>query len=270
MSSSNAPRPIPDSHCHLDVPQFADDLDDVLADAHAAGVGPLITICTRPGQLTRTRAIAHSHSGVYYAVGVHPHYVTDVRPLTVSGIARLAEDPKMVAIGETGLDYHYTRETRSAQIASLDIHIRASRMTGLPLVIHARDADDDMIEILGNAWRKGPFQCIMHCFSSGQALADLAIACGFFLSFAGMVTFPNAGPLRKIVATVPPEQVLVETDAPYLTPVPHRGQRNAPAYVRHNAEHVAGLLDLPIDTFADIVQANMRRAFPRLNDCVRQ
>jgi len=264
VSVSGATCSIPDSHCHLDCPQFADDRDRVIADARAVGVSPLVTICTRPHLLARTRDIAHTHDDVYFATGIHPHYAATEPAINVDTFIRLADDPKMVAIGETGLDYHFTRESRAAQMTSLQVHIEAARATDLPLVIHARDADDDMIEILGSAWREASFGCIMHCFSSGRKLADLAIACGFYLSVAGNVTFRNAGELRKTVATIPPDQVLVETDAPYLAPVPLRGRRNEPAHVRHTAACVANIMQISMDAFAPRVHANTLRAFPRI------
>ncbi len=269
MTMPSSARWVPDSHCHLDCPQFAEDLDRILAGARAARVGPLVTICTKPSQIDRTRTIAHAHADVFYAAGVHPHHAATEPAVTADSLIGLADDPKLVALGETGLDYHYTRDTRSAQLTSLQVHIEAARATDLPLVIHARDADDDMIEVLGTAWNRAPFRCIMHCYSSGQQLADLAIACQFHLSIAGNVTFRNADALRRTVATIPPAQVLVETDAPYLAPVPHRGQRNEPALVRHTAACVADLLHLSMNTFAEQVHANTLVAFPRIARTLR-
>jgi TatD DNase family protein len=250
-----------DSHCHLDFPDFDGELPQVIARAQAAGVARMVTICTRLHLEPLVRAIADAHPGVFYAAGVHPMRAAEDPPVTTADLVALAQHPKFVGIGETGLDYHYTADTAPQQQASLCAHIAAAQDTGLPLIIHARAADDDMAAILTESHRARPFTCVMHCFSSGPALARAALELGFYLSMSGIATFPKSGDLRDIFAATPLNRILLETDSPYLAPVPHRGRRNEPAFTRHTAEAAAALFGLPLADLAAITEANFDRLF---------
>ena len=255
------PPRITDSHCHLDFPQFEGERDDLVARAAEAGVHRMVTICTRLGQADRVRAIAEAHEGVFWAAGTHPMSVAEDGVVAVDDLTALATHPRMVGIGETGLDYHYTAESADAQKESLRVHVEAARRTGLPLIIHARDADEDMARILSDEHRAGPYTCVMHCFSSGPELAATALACGFYLSMSGIAAFPRSDALREIFASVPVDRVLVETDAPYLAPPPHRGKRNEPAFVAHTARAGAEVFGMDYDAFAAATEANFERLF---------
>ncbi len=257
------PPQIVDSHCHLDFPEFAGELPDVIARARAAGVARMVTICTRLDQEPNVRAIAEAHEGVYYAAGVHPMRAHEEPLTTVERLCAFAQHPKFVAIGETGLDYHYTAETKAVQQESLRIHIAAARQTGLPLIIHARDADDDIARILTDEFRAGAYPCVMHCFSSGAALADAALALGFYLSMSGIAAFPKSHDLRAIFAAAPRDRILLETDSPYLAPPPHRGRRNEPAYTAHTARAGAEALGMSLPEFAALTTANFDRLFQK-------
>jgi TatD DNase family protein len=252
-----------DSHCHLDFPDFEGELPAVVARAAAAGVTRMVTICTRLRLEPRVRAIAEAHEGVYYAAGTHPMSVASEPMARVEELAALARHPKLVAIGETGLDYHYTAESKALQQESLRIHIEAARRTGLPLVIHARDADADMGRILEEEYAAGRFDCVMHCFTSSAALAERALALGFYLSISGIATFPRSEELRAVFAAAPLDRLLVETDSPYLAPQPYRGKRNEPAYVADTARLMAGHLGLSPEAFAAATTANFDRLFAR-------
>ncbi len=260
---ADTPPAIVDSHCHLDFPQFADDLEGVIERARAAGVTRMVTIATRRARLDANRAIAEAHEGVFLAGGMHPLHVHEEPPISVEELVAMAQHPKFVAIGETGLDYHYSMETKDLQAESLRVHIEAARQTGLPLIIHARDADDDMARILSGEYRAGPFSCVMHCFSSGRALAETALDLGFYLSMSGIVTFRKSEELREIFRDVPLDRILVETDAPYLAPVPHRGKRNEPAFTAHTARMGAEIKGVDYATFARATSANFERLFSR-------
>ncbi len=257
------PPAIVDSHCHLDFPQLAGELDAVIARARAAGVTRMVTICTRLRLLPQVRAIAEAHEGIFFAAGTHPMSVAEEPMVTVAELVALADHPKMVGIGESGLDYHYTAESKAAQQESLRLHIEAARQTGLPLIIHARDADDDMARILTEEHRAGPYTCVMHCFSSGAGLAQAALDLGFYLSMSGIAAFPKSAPLRDIFANAPLERILVETDAPYLAPPPYRGKRNEPAYTVHTAQVGAEIFGLDYAEFAAATSANFDRLFTR-------
>ncbi len=254
---------ITDSHCHLDFPDFDGELEAVIARAHAAGVTRMVTICTKARNEPAVRAIAEAHESVFYAFGIHPMSVAEGPLVTQEHLMTVAAHPKCVAIGETGLDYHYTAESAAQQQDSLRIHIAAARETGLPLVIHARAADDDMARILTEEYRKGAYTCVMHCFSSSAELARAALDLGFYLSMSGIATFPKSQELRDIFAAAPLERILVETDAPYLAPKPFRGRRNEPAYTRHTAEVGAQIFGLPLADFAAATQANFDRLFTK-------
>lgn len=257
------PPRIVDSHCHLDFPDFDGELPEVIARAHAAGVTRMVTICTRLRNLPRVHDIVAAHPSVFFAAGVHPMSVHEEPPVTVEDLVALSRHPKMVAIGETGLDYHYTAETKDAQQASLRVHVAAARDTGLPLVIHARDADDDMARILAEEHRNGAYSCVMHCFSSGAGLARAALDLGFYLSMSGIAAFPRSGELRDIFAAAPLDRILLETDSPYLAPPPHRGRRNEPAYTAHTAKVGAEVFGLDLPSFARATSANFDRLFAK-------
>ncbi len=254
---------ITDSHCHLDFPDFEGRLDKVVADAAAAGVTRMVTICTRLRLEPSVRAIAEMHDRVFYAAGTHPMSAADEPMATVKQLTDLARHPKMVGIGETGLDYHYTADSAARQQESLRIHIAAARETGLPLIIHARDADDDMARILTEEYRNGAYACVMHCFSSTATLARAALDLDFYLSMSGIAAFPKSQELRDIFAAAPLDRILVETDAPYLAPPPHRGKRNEPAFVAHTARKGAEVFGLQYAEFAARTQANFDRVFAK-------
>jgi len=254
---------IVDSHTHLDFPDFQGELDAVIDRARAAGVTRMVTICTRLCHEPGVRAIAEAHEGVFFAAGTHPMSVASEPMATVAELERIAAHPKCVGIGESGLDYHYTAESAAAQQESLRIHIRAAQATGLPLIIHARDADDDMARILAEEHARAPYGCVMHCYSSGPDLARVALDLGFYLSASGIAAFPRSDALRAIFAAAPVERVLVETDAPYLAPPPHRGKRNEPAYTAHTARAIAGLWGMDFAEFAQATSENFDRLFAK-------
>ena len=254
---------ITDSHCHLDFPDFAEELPQVIDRAVAAGVTRMVTICTKLRSEPQVRAIAEAHAPVFYAAGTHPMSVAAEPMISADDLIALAQHPKFVGIGETGLDYHYTSESAEAQQASLRIHIAAARQTGLPLIIHARAADDDMARILTEEYRNGAYTCVMHCFSSGAELARAALDLGFYLSMSGIAAFPKSQELRDIFAAAPRERILVETDAPYLAPPPHRGRRNEPAYTVHTARKGAEVMGMDWPDFAAQTQANFDRLFTK-------
>lgn len=252
-----------DSHCHLDFPDFAGELPQIIARAEAAGVTRMVTICTRLRTEPAVRAIAEAHAPVFYAAGTHPMSAAEEPLASVDDLVALSAHPKFVGIGETGLDYYYTAESAARQQESLRIHIEAARRTGLPLIIHARSADDDMARILSEEHAAGAFGCVMHCFSSSAELAQTALSLGFYLSMSGIATFPKSGALREIFAAAPVERILVETDAPYLAPPPHRGRRNEPAYTALTAAIGAVLWDLTAAEFARQTSANFDRLFAK-------
>ncbi|MFD3189376.1 TatD family hydrolase [Sedimentitalea sp. HM32M-2] len=254
---------ITDSHCHLDFPDFEGQLDDIVANAAAAGVTRMVTICTRLRNEPAVRAIAEAHAPVFYAAGTHPMSAAQEPLVSVEQLTALAAHPKFVGIGETGLDYHYTADSAAIQQESLRIHIAAARQTGLPLIIHARAADDDMARILRDEHRNGAYFCVMHCFSSSADLARAALDLGFYLSMSGIAAFPKSQELRDIFAAAPIDRVLVETDAPYLAPPPHRGKRNEPAYTAHTARVGADIFGLDYAEFAARTQSNFNRLFSK-------
>lgn len=255
------PPRITDSHCHLDFPDFEGQTGDIVARAAEAGVARMVTICTRLRSEPQVRALAEAHEPVFYAAGTHPMSAASEPMATVEELVRLADHPKFVGIGETGLDYHYTGETKNLQQESLRIHIEAARQTRLPLIIHARAADEDMVRILSEEHGAGAYTCVMHCFSSGRGLAEAALDLGFFLSMSGIAAFPKSQELRDIFADAPADRILVETDSPYLAPPPHRGKRNEPAYTTHTARVGAEVLGMAYADFAAQTEANFERLF---------
>lgn len=252
-----------DSHCHLDFPDLIGETDAVVARAAAAGVGRMVTICTRLRLQDQVRAIAEAHDGVFWAAGTHPMHVAEEPMVSVEALVALAAHPKLVGIGETGLDYHYTAESAGPQAESLRIHIEVARRTGLPLIIHARDADADVARILTEEHAAGAYGCVMHCFTAGRALAETALGLGFYLSISGIATFRSAADLRDIFAAAPRDRLLVETDSPYLAPLPHRGKRNEPAYVAQTARVMAERLGMEPAEFAALTSANFDRLFAK-------
>ena len=252
-----------DSHCHLDFPDFQGEIDAVVTRAAAAGVTRMVTICTRLRQADEVRAIAESRPGVFWAAGTHPMHAAEEPMARLDELTALASHPKLVGIGETGLDYHYTASSAPVQQESLRLHIEAARRTSLPLIVHARDADADMARILKAEHAAGRFACVMHCFTSGAALAETALSLGFYLSISGIATFKSASGLRAIFAAAPRDRLLVETDSPYLAPQPHRGKRNEPAYAADTARLMAAHLGLDPAEFAALTTANFDRLFAK-------
>jgi len=253
-----------DTHCHLDFPDFAAERDDIVARAHAAGVKQMITISTRVRKFPEILAIAEKYPTVFCSVGTHPHNADEELDIPVSELVELAQHPRVVAIGEAGLDYYYDNAPREAQAIGLRNHIAAARETGLPLVIHSRSADEDMAAILSEETGKGAFPFLLHCFSSGPELARIGVELGGYVSFSGILTFPKSEELREIAKTVPPERMLVETDAPYLAPKPFRGKRNEPAYVAHTAAVLAETIGVSADEIARITTENAFRIFSKM------
>ena len=252
-----------DSHCHLDFPDFDEERPTVIQRALDAGVTRMVTICTRLRNEPAVRAIAEAYDPVFYACGTHPMSAAEEPLATVDELIKIAQHPKMIGIGETGLDYHYTSESADIQKESLRVHITAARETGLPLVIHARGADDDMARILAEEHATGAFACVMHCFSSSPALGKAALDLGFYLSMSGIATFPKSQDVRDIFASAPLDRVLVETDSPYLAPAPFRGRRNEPAYTAHTAAKGAEVFGISLDDFAKATTANFDRLFTK-------
>lgn len=253
-----------DSHCHLDFPDFAEERKAVIARAVAAGVGRMVTISTRVKRFASILEIAEAHEEVFCSVGTHPHNAAEEPDVTADQLVELAQHPKVVAIGEAGLDYFYDNAPRDMQATSFRRHIEAARRTGLPLVIHSRDADDDMAAILTEESGKGAFPFILHCFSSGAALAQTGVALGGYVSFSGILTFNKSTELREIAKEIPRERLLVETDAPYLAPPPFRGKRNEPSYVVHTAKVLADTLGLDADAIAQITTDNFFRLINKM------
>ncbi len=264
MTTPDRAPQITDSHCHLDFSDFDEDRDALVTRSHEAGVTRMVTICTKLRLEPEIRALAERYDSVFYAAGTHPMSAADEPMATVKELVALAQHPKFVGIGETGLDYHYTADSKPVQQESLRIHIEAARQTGLPLIIHARAADEDMARILQDEHRKGAFSCVMHCFSSGAALAEAALELGFYLSMSGIAAFPRSQELRDIFAAAPVDRILVETDAPYLAPPPHRGKRNEPAYTAHTARVGADVFGMDYADFAAQTQANFERLFSKV------
>jgi TatD DNase family protein len=250
-----------DSHCHLDY--FTDaERPEVLARAAAAGVGEMVTIGTTLAQSRTLPTLAGAQPNVWCTVGVHPHHAAEAPVPTAETLATMTAHPRVIGIGESGLDYFYDRAPRDVQQTSFRVHIRAARLAGLPLVIHARDADHDIAKILQDEYDiGGNFTLLLHCFSSSRALAEAALALGGYVSFSGILTFPKSDELRAIARNVPLDRLLVETDAPYLAPVPLRGKRNEPAYVAHTAKMLAAVRDLEPQALADLTTGNFRRLF---------
>lgn len=254
-----------DSHCHLDFDEFAAERDAVVERARAVGVARLITISTRAAAFAPLCQIAESYPDVFCTAGTHPHNAHEEADVTAEELATLARHPKCVGIGEAGLDYHYDRTPRDIAEKVFRAHIAAARESRLPIVIHARDADADIAAILRSEMDKGPFTGVLHCFSSSAMLAEAGLSLGLYISFSGILTFKNAHELRAIAKSVPMDRLLVETDAPYLAPVPFRGHRNEPAYVAATAGKLAEVMGVPVERIAAQTSANTLRLFSKMS-----
>lgn len=252
-----------DSHCHLDFPDFTQERAEIISRAQAAGVGLMVTISTRVRKFPQVLAIAEEYGNVFCSVGTHPHNAHEELDISAEDLVRLSQHPKVVAIGEAGLDYFYDKSPRDAQAQGFRTHIAAARQTQLPLVIHARDADADIARILSAEHAAGAFACVMHCFTSGRALAETALALGFYLSISGIATFRSAEALRAIFRDAPRDRLLVETDSPYLAPVPHRGKRNEPAFTADTVRAMAPHLGMEPEELAALTAANFDRLFAK-------
>ncbi|OLP59875.1 LuxR family transcriptional regulator [Xaviernesmea oryzae] len=253
-----------DTHCHLDFDDFSAERDQVIERAGAAGVRQLVTICTRVKTFDRILAVAEAYDNVFCSVGTHPNNAHEELDIETADLVRLAAHPKVVAIGEAGLDYHYDTAPPEAQKTGLRRHIAAARQTGLPLVIHSRSADEDMAAILTDETRKGAFPFILHCFTAGAELARVGVELGGYVSFSGILTFPKSEELRDIAKSIPHDRLLVETDAPYLAPKPFRGKRNEPAYVAQTAEVLAETLGMTVEEAGALTTENALRCFSKM------
>lgn len=252
-----------DSHCHLDFDDLNADLDGVLARAEAAGVKQMVTISTKISTFERVRAIAETHDNIYCTVGVHPHEADKEGDVSTQRLIELSAHERVIGIGETGLDYYYEHAPREEQKASFRRHIDAARRTGLPLIVHTRDADDDMAEILTDEMGKGAFPGLLHCFSSGSPLAKTALDLGLYVSFSGILTFKTAEGVREAARLTPLDRLLVETDAPFLAPVPNRGKTNEPGFTTHTAAKLAEVKGVTPDEIATITTDNFYRLFTK-------
>ena len=252
-----------DSHCHLDFADFGAERESVIARARRAGIGGMLTICTKISEFAGVRTLAESHDDIWCSVGIHPHEAASEPATDAATLASLADHPKVVGIGECGLDFYYDHSPRDRQAEVFRAHAAAARATGLPLIVHTRNADDETAAILAESCREAPTTGVIHCFSSGPQLAEKALDLGFYLSFSGIVTFKKAEELRAVACSVPLDRMLVETDAPYLAPMPHRGKRNEPAFVVHTAALLAQLRGLAPDDVARLTTDNFFRLFAK-------
>lgn len=252
-----------DSHCHLNFPDFSKDIEDVIKNARHNGVGVMQTICTEVEEFDEVYAIAEKYEGIYCSVGVHPNESGEKKPADLQYLLDKAALPKVIGIGETGLDYHYERSDRKIQQKSFRIHIDAARQSGLPLIVHTRDADDDTMDILEEEMARGKFKGLIHCFTSSKTLAERAIAIGFYISLSGIISFKNAQDIRDTIKILPLERLLIETDAPFLAPLPHRGKRNEPAFVKYTNLKLAEIKGISEEECARITTENFFRLFDK-------
>ncbi|WP_423069396.1 TatD family hydrolase [Devosia sp. CN2-171] len=252
-----------DSHCHLDFPELAADRAGVLARAKAAGIDGMVTISTRVKRFDEIKAIAEAHPEVWCSVGTHPHHADEELDIFADDLVRLSQHPRCVAIGEAGLDYFYDNAPKDAQETGFRRHIAAARITGLPLVIHSRSADVHMGDILREEMGQGAFPFLLHCFTGGADLARTALDLGGYISFSGIITFKNAEEIREVAKFVPADRYLVETDAPYLAPIPHRGATNEPSFVAHTAAKVAEVKGIPVEQLGEETTTNFFRLFSK-------
>lgn len=253
-----------DSHCHLDFPDFADDLDGIVSRAEAAGVGRMVTISTRVREQAKLLAIAERFPNVYCSVGTHPHHADEEDGISIDELVTLTQHPKVVALGEAGLDYFYEHGSHEAQARRFRTHIAAARETGLPLVIHTREADENCGHILEEEMTKGVFRAVLHCYTGGRELAMKAVALGLYIGFTGILTFKKSDALRALAAELPEDRILVETDAPYLAPGKFRGKRNEPSYVVETAKVLADARGVPFDEISRQTTENFFRLFSKV------
>lgn len=250
-----------DSHCHLDYPELSGDLDAVVSRADEAGIKWMTTICTQLDKFPQVLGVAERFGNIFCTVGVHPHEAGNDDNITAERLVGLADHPKVIGLGETGLDYYYERSPRDAQQTAFQAHIDASRQTGLPLIVHTRDADDDTARMLRDEYAKEPFTGVIHCFSSGREMAEAALEIGFYISISGIVTFKSAQDLREVVADVPLDRLLVETDSPYLAPVPKRGKPNEPAFTAFTARQLAEIKGVNLEELSQATTGNFFKLF---------
>lgn len=250
-----------DSHCHLDFDDFKGEQEDVVARARAAGIKGMLTICTRLADAANIRAIAAAHEGIWCSVGIHPHEAEHAPNVKAAELVALSAPEEVVGIGETGLDFYYEHSPRDVQEKVFRTHIQAARETGLPIIVHTRDADADTVRILSEEQVRGPFSGVIHCFSADAEVARCALDHGMYISFSGIITFKNAESVRQVARDVPMERLLVETDAPYLAPVPLRGRRNEPAFTVHTAAYVAEIKRIEVDELARVTTDNFFALF---------
>ncbi len=253
-----------DSHCHLDFDKFDSDFDEVIKRANNSGISKILTICTKKDKLDKTLSICENNEFIFFAYGLHPLNVGKEK-INTNEILKISCHKKMIAIGETGLDYHYSKDTINLQKKNFIDHIKLSQNTELPLIIHSRDADKDMQRILCQEYEKKPFFAVMHCFSSSQSLATTAIELGFYLSMSGIITFPKSNELCDIFSRVPIDKILVETDSPYLSPVPFRGKRNEPSYIVNTIKKGAEIFSISPKSFSEITSKNFNRLFKKVS-----
>lgn len=252
-----------DSHCHLNFPELKVDLPGVISRARAAGVGCMQTICTEMDEFDEIYGIASAYADVYCSVGVHPHDSGKTELVDVEALVEKARMDRVIGIGETGLDFYYEHSDRASQEESFRRHIAAARISGLPLIVHSRDADSETIRILHEEYQQGAFKGLIHCFTSTQELADKSLEIGFYISFSGIVTFKNAGAIRSVMKTIPHDRFLIETDAPFLAPMPHRGKSNEPSFVQYTNKLVAQELGMDEETCASHSTENFFRLFDK-------
>lgn len=255
-----------DSHCHLAFNDFEEDIEEIIQRAKENGVNMILNAGNNIGELDKQLELSEKYPFIYAAVGVHPHNAQEYPNLTAADLISKTSHKKVIGIGETGLDYYYDYAPREMQIKLLNEHIIAAQETGLPLIIHNRESDEDMIAELGRAYKKKPFSGVIHCFSSGQKLADFALEIGFYLSASGMITFNKCGELREIFAKLPIDRLLVETDSPFLAPIPKRGRRNEPSFVKYTAEKLAQIRNMDFDKLAQITSDNFCNLFRKASD----
>jgi len=252
-----------DSHCHLDFKEFNEDFNDVLLNAKTNNISGMQTICTKIDEFPKILDIAKKHSNIWCSVGTHPHNAESEKHISQDNIKNLCDNDKVIGIGETGLDYYYENSNKEDQINSFLKHIEVAKITGMPLIIHARDADNDMIEILTKEYNKSPFTGVIHCFTSSYKLAEAALSIGFYISFSGIITFKNADEIRNSCKKIPIERILVETDAPFLAPVPYRGKRNEPSYITETIKKVAEIKELTVEEVTNITTNNFFDLFTK-------
>lgn len=253
-----------DSHCHLNMKEFADDLPQIIANAKASGVSLMQTICTRSSDFPDIIAIAEKYPEIYASFGIHPHEVEKEPLLSVEEIIAYTNHPKVIGVGETGLDYYYEHSPRDIQKESFINHIKASAHTNLPVIVHSRNADEDTISIMSSEMKANVFPGLIHCFSSTKEIATAALDIGLYISIAGILTFKNAEDLRATMKFVPLDRILIETDAPYLAPIPMRGKRNEPAFVKHVAQMLAQVKDLSFEDIAEATTENFKKLFSKV------